>query len=72
MACLPMYAPEIGALLQRPGLIPELHTAAPFAAAGLGMSVLQAVCALPITPAAEAQRSEAFNQLRCAAGHCLE
>jgi hypothetical protein len=72
LACLPLFAPQIGALLQQPGLCSKLHAAEPYAAASLVTSLLQATCMLYGTPTAEKRQAEAFVYLHGAAGHCLE
>ena len=51
LACLPPLAPQIGALLRRPGLTSQLHAAEPYAAASLVTAVLRATCMLRGTPA---------------------
>ena len=72
LACLPRYAPEIGALLRRPGLINDLHAAEPFAAVSLVLAVLQASFALRKTPCADELHMQALQHMQCAAVHCLE
>lgn len=73
LACLPLCAPQIGALLQRPDLTSELHAAEPYAAASLVTAVLWGVCLLPGTESsATEQRTKACMHLHSTAGHCLE
>ena len=71
LACLPLYASQFGALLQRPGLTSELHAAEPYAAASLVTAVLQATHMLASSPSAE-RGTEECMQLHGTAGHCLE
>jgi hypothetical protein len=72
LACLPRYAPEIGALLRRPGLISDLHAAEPFAAVSLVLAVLQASFALRKAPHADELHMQALQHMQCAAVHCLK
>lgn len=72
LACLPRYAPEIGALLRRPGLISDLHAAEPCAAFSLVLAVLQASFALRKAPYADELHMQALQHMQCATGHCLE
>jgi hypothetical protein len=72
LACLPLYASQIGALLQRPGLASKLHAAEPYAAASLVTAVLRANSMLPASPTADERRTKACMHLHGTAGHCLE
>jgi hypothetical protein len=72
LACLASSAPQIGSLLQRPGLIADLHAAEPYAVVSLVVSVLRAIYTLPGFHAGDDRLAQAYHHLQSAAGHCLE
>lgn len=71
-ACLPSLAPEIGALLRRPGLIHDLHAAEPYAAASIVMALLGVPYGLPVSLYGVEQHAQLFRHMRGAADHCLQ
>lgn len=74
LACLASCAPKIGSLLQRPGLMRDLHAAEPHAVVSLVVSVLRATFTQPGLRAGSISErfAQAYQHLQGAAGHCLE
>ena len=72
LACLASCAPKVGSLLQRPGLMRDLHAAEPYAVVSLVISALRATYTLPGFHAEDERLTQAYRHLQSAAGHCLE